>query len=259
MEPEHNHIRHLGLKNLARNSLSKLGLNLTYALTPGVSILGLNIFRDDRPGPYRYRSSYALDHVLARKPGTVLDVGSGGGHHARQFADAGCDVLCVDFGTSVYAQDEVAGGVRVEHVDFNRFEPSAKFDLVWASHVVEHQRNVGAFIERLIKCCASDGQVCITVPDPHRNLWGGHLTLWTPGLLAYNVVLCGVDISDADLVRGSGEFSLIFSPKRMPLPAGLTFDYGDLDQLAPFLPQGWHENSDPWSVRYVHNAVSKPK
>lgn len=250
MEPEQSHIEHAGLKNLARNSLSKLGLNLTYALTPGISALGLNIFRDSRPGPFRYRSSYALDFALGLNPQTVIDVGSGGGRHAQLFVENGCDVLCVDYGTSIYAQNAEFKGLTVVNTDFNQFTSEMKFDLVWASHVLEHQRNVGTFIERLIDCCAPDGMVCITVPDPHRNLWGGHVTLWTPGLLAYNVVLSGVDLSNAKFVRGSAEFSLFFAPKRITLPANLTFDYGDLDKLAHYLPQGWCENGDPWKVQY---------
>lgn len=253
MEDDDSHIQHRGLKNLARNGLSKFGLNVTYAVTPGFSAFGLNVFPDSRPGPYRYRSSYALDHALKGKPKSVLDVGSGGGRHARQFADAGCQVLCIDHGTSVYAQATQQDGLNVLNIDFNRFEPKEKFDLVWASHVLEHQRNVGEFIDRLIGCCAEDGKVCITVPDPHRHLWGGHVTLWTPGLLAYNVVLCGVDISQAEFVRGSGEFSLFFAPRRVTLPSDLSFDYGDLDKLAHLLPQGWRENGDPWKVDYIYS------
>lgn len=255
MELEESHIEHAGLKRLVRNSLSKLGLNLTYALTPGISAFGLNVFADSRPGPLRYRSSYALDYALELEPKTVLDVGSGGGRHAQIFAEHGCDVLCVDYGTSIYAQNANIAGLKIVSADFNKFTSEVQYDLVWASHVLEHQRNVGTFIERLIDCCASDGMVCITVPDPHRNLWGGHVTLWTPGLLAYNVVLCGVDLSSAKFVRGSGEFSLFFSPVRVALPVDLTFDYGDLDKLSKYLPQSWCENGDPWKVRYDRSSA----
>jgi 2-polyprenyl-3-methyl-5-hydroxy-6-metoxy-1,4-benzoquinol methylase len=251
------HIKHAGLKNLMRNSLSKLGLNLTYALTPGLSAFGLNIFRDPRPGPLRFRSSYAMDRALKLNPRTVLDVGSGGGVHARQFAEHGCDVVCVDYGTSVYAEQSVKDGLKIIKTDFNSYEPDQQFDLVWASHVLEHQRNVGIFIERLIACCAAHGTICITVPDPHRYLWGGHVSLWTPGLLAYNIVLCGVDLTNAVFVRGSGEFSLFFQPVRTALPADLTFDYLDLDKLAFALPQQWRENGDPWRVQYECSRSSE--
>jgi 2-polyprenyl-3-methyl-5-hydroxy-6-metoxy-1,4-benzoquinol methylase len=234
-----------GVKRLARGVLSWLRLNIRYAVTPGVSLLGLNVFVDDRPGPPKERSRYALDVALALKPTTVLDVGSGGGYHAQAFALAGAEVLCVDYGTSIYAQSAAAGPVQVVHADFNAFEPPRRFGLVWASHVLEHQRDVAGFLERLIACCTDDGYICITVPDPHRNLWGGHLTLWSPGLLAYNVVLCGIDLSLSRLVRGTNEFSLLFQPRRIELPA-LSYDHGDLNLLAAYLPAGLRENTDPW-------------
>jgi 2-polyprenyl-3-methyl-5-hydroxy-6-metoxy-1,4-benzoquinol methylase len=156
---------------------------MRYSVTPGVSLLGLNVFFDNRHGPPKERARYALDAALALKPVTVLDVGSGGGYHAQAFARAGAQVLCVDYGTSIYARNAVSGPVQVVYADFNQFEPPQRYHLVWASHVLEHQRDVARFLERLIACCTDDGHICITVPDPHRNLWGGHLTMWSPGLL----------------------------------------------------------------------------
>ncbi len=234
------------LKETARRLLSIIGLNIRFAVTPGVSLLGFNLFIDHRPGPPKGRSQYALDAALALHPATVLDVGSGGGHHARAFVEAGAQVLCVDYGTSIYARNTPSALLDVVHVDFNQFVPPRKYALVWASHVLEHQRNVGQFIEKLIECCADDGHICITLPDPHRNLWGGHLTLWSPGLLAYNIVLCGVDLSASRLIRGTNEFSILFGPSRIQLPAALSYDNGDLALLSSFLPAGLSENVDAW-------------
>ena len=235
------------LKQAARYLLSWLRLNVRYQLTPGIALLGFNFFIDRRPGLPKARSQYALEAALQLHPTSVLDVGSGGGNHARAFHSGGAQVLCVDYGTSIYARSAQADALEVIHVDFNRFEPQRKFELVWASHVLEHQRNVGQFIEKLIECCAEDGYICITLPDPHRNLWGGHLTQWSPGLLAYNIVLCGVDLSTARLIRGSNEFSILFRPRRIELPA-LSFDSGDLQLLSPWLPGGLSENTDPWRI-----------
>lgn len=253
-EGETSHIRFFRLKNFLRNLLRLLRLNLTYAFSPGISLFGLNLFRDVRPGPIKFRATYALDHALTLNPATVLDVGSGGGYHAQAFLRHGARVLCVDYGTSVYAQEANLGGLEVVNVDFAKFDSSTRFDLVWASHVLEHQRNAGQFIEKLVECCAQDGTICITVPDPHRRLWGGHVSLWTPGLLAYNIALSGVDISDAIFVRGSNEFSIFFKPRKVRLPEGLSYDYGDLDKLAAYLPQGMRENADPWKIAYQRPA-----
>jgi SAM-dependent methyltransferase len=224
--------------------LSSLGIEINFALDSGLSFAGMNLSRS-RHG-YAARSQEALERCLKLKPGTVLDVGSGGGHHAASFASGGASVTCIDFGTSVYAKEaNSADGVRVFHVDFAFWQPDMQYEMVWASHVLEHQRNVGAFIEKLVSCCAADGKVIVTVPTPHRRLWGGHLTLWTPGLLAYNIVMCGIDLSDAELFYGYREISIIFRPRRITLPS-LTFDSGDLDALRPYLPKGFGENSDAW-------------
>ena len=231
------------LKN-ALKRLSEIGLEVNYSLDSGLSVAGLNLSHaKHRLAP---RSAVALNHCLALKPNTVLDVGSGGGEHAATFADAGAKVTCVDFGTSIYAQRaSEKPNVDLLYADYQLWQPNKKFDLVWASHVLEHQRNVGMFIEKLIDCCSDDGHIAITVPFPHRRLWGGHVTLWSPGLLAYNVVLCGIDLSAATLIYGYRETSLIFSPRKVKLP-DLSFDSGDLHKLRCFLPKRFDENTDSW-------------
>ncbi len=228
----------------ALKKLSRFGLEINHGLDAGLSVFGLNIGRARHP--YTQRSAVALAYCRALRPRSVLDVGSGGGQHATAFASDGAEVNCVDFGTSVYAKASApSGNVSVTHADFTRWTPPKAYDLVWASHVLEHQRNVGAFVDRLVSCCAADGHVAIIVPFPHRRLWGGHLTLWTPGLLAYNIVLAGVDLSDAVLQYGYRETWIVFQPKRIALPP-LTFDSGDIDLLAPYLPAKFRDNSEPW-------------
>jgi 2-polyprenyl-3-methyl-5-hydroxy-6-metoxy-1,4-benzoquinol methylase len=243
-------LRQSQLKKIVRSVLSRLGLSVRTQVTPGVSLLGFNVFSEDRNGPARFRSAYAMDYAISLKPKTVIDVGSGGGYHADQFRTNGSEVTCVDYGTSIYATESKINDLRVINVDFSEFAPKEKYDLVWASHVLEHQRNVGTFLEKLIECCSYNGHVAITLPDPHRTLWGGHLTQWSPGLLAYNVALCGIDLSDSVFIRGTNEFSLFFRPKQVSLPRDLTYDYGDLTKISAYLPQQFNENSDPWNVQY---------
>ncbi len=224
--------------------LSFFGLEVNYALDSGLSIGGLNISQSR----YRFskRSLEALTRCLSLKPKMVLDVGSGGGEHALAFKKNGAEVTCIDFGTSIYARNSSDyNDLNVINIDFLSWNAEKKYDLVWASHVLEHQRNCGAFIEKLLNFCSPNGKVAITVPTPHRRLWGGHLSLWSPGLLAYNIVLCGVDLSEADIFYGYREISIIFAPKRVSLP-DLTFDSGDLLLLKNFLPCGLSENTDAW-------------
>ena len=224
--------------------LSIFGLEVNFAFDSGFSVCGLNISRSRHP--YSSRSSVALNRCLSLDPNKVLDVGSGGGDHALAFKKIGAQVTCIDFGTSIYAKNMSEGsGLNVINTDFQNWRNQDLYDLVWASHVLEHQRNCGSFIEKLLSCCHPNGKVAITVPVPHRKLWSGHLTLWTPGLLAYNIILCGVDLRDAEILYGYREISIIFSPKYVQLPE-LTFDSGDLLLLQNCLPKGLSENSDSW-------------
>lgn len=233
----------MNLKNILKR-LSFLGLEVNYALDSGLSVCGLNISRSRYP--FSKRSSVALKKCLSVKPKMVLDVGSGGGEHALAFKNSGAEVTCIDFGTSIYAsKSRNNDGLNVINIDFLNWNSDNLYDLVWASHVLEHQRNCGTFIEKLLNSCSPNGKVAITVPTPHRRLWGGHLSLWSPGLLAYNIVLCGVDLSEAEIFYGYREISIIFTPKRVSLP-DLTFDSGDLLLLKNFLPCGLSENIDAW-------------
>ena len=239
------------IKRIVRFILNQLKINIRYQITPGISILGFNLFFDRRNGPPKFRSMYALDYVKKLNPKSVLDVGSGGGYHANYFKLNGSKVTCVDYGTSIYATESKIDNLNVISVDFNKFIPPEKYELVWASHILEHQRNIGLFIEKLIECCSVNGHICITLPDPHRNLWGGHLSIWSPGLLAYNIVLCGIDLSESTFIRGTNEFSIIFKPIKISLPSDLTYDSGDLLKLSPYLPGAISENTDPWNVLYL--------
>lgn len=228
-------------------SLSRFGIEINHSLDVGVSLFGLNVSRSrHRLEP---RSASAFRAACHSHPAAVLDVGSGGGEHARAFAEGGANVTCVDLGSSIYAERAV-DHCRIRRVaaDFGQWTPDRQYDLVWASHVLEHQRNVGSFIDKLISCCAPGGKIAIIVPVPHRRLWGGHLTLWTPGLLAYNIALSGIDLSTAQMGYGYREIWTIFSPVTKPLP-DLTYDSGDIEKLSSRLPLGFRENGEPWPKR----------
>ena len=236
------------IAKMVRNLLGLLHLNITKAPFPGFSAFGLTIYRDKRNGFVKERSQYAVTEVLKLNKGSLLDVGSGAGLHAQIFQANDFSVECVDYGTSVYAQKKIENGIVVHQIDFLEFTPTKKYDVVWASHVLEHQKNVGLFIEKLLACTADDGTVVITVPDQHRLMLGGHLTHWSPGLLLYNCVLAKNDMRESKIIRGSNEWTLVFNLKEIELPKNLTFDFGDIDKLSDFLPKEIKEQVDLFTV-----------
>lgn len=121
---------------------------------------------------------------------TVLDVGSGGGDHARLLRHIGKEVVTVDLHRSA---DMCS--------DFMDATIDRTFDVVWCSHVIEHQRNVGAFLDKLRRCLASDGILAISLPThPADRMVAGHVSSWNAWLLCYNLVLAGFDCSEARYV-----------------------------------------------------------
>jgi len=187
--------------------------------------------------PRGFGGMLALEIVPGMK---VLDVGSGGGGHARYFKQKGASVTCVDLGTSVYAHKRVHEEVTLIACNFLEYYPAERFDLVWASHVLEHQPNAGLFIRKIVDCSAPGKTIAITVPMPNFLLEGGHLSFWTPGTLLHNLVFNGVDCSQARIIETKGEFTVIVG-NQATQPKPLTLDRGDVELLASYFPRGYAE------------------
>jgi SAM-dependent methyltransferase len=157
---------------------------------------------------------------------TVLDVGSGAGEHSRFLRHFGKQV----FTTDLHQSADYAG-------DFVQLAFDRTFDVVWCSHVLEHQRNVGAFLEKLYECLAEDGVLAITVPThPRERLISGHITTWNAGLLCYNLVLAGFDCREARVCQ-TYELGIIVRKVGARGPdIRAAAAYGKIDALAQFFP-----------------------
>ncbi len=162
---------------------------------------------------------------------TVLDIGSGAGEHTRFFRH---------YGKQVFSVDLAAGADYVG--DFNKLVLDRQFDVVWCSHVLEHQRNVGSFLEKIYAAVKDDtGILALTVPvHPRQRLLCGHITSWNAGLLCYNLVLAGFDCREARALQTAYELGLIVKKKAAVAPEvgqSAAFHMPDqLDKLAKFFP-----------------------
>ena len=137
--------------------------------------------------------------------GTVLDIGSGAGEHKRFLEYFGKRVSSVDF-------DKAADYCG----DFMEIDIPEQFDVVWCSHVLEHQRNVGRFLEKIYGLIRDDGYLAIIVPThPVERLVAGHITNWSVYVLVYNLVLAGFDCSEARILN-SVDLSLIVQKRPCP-------------------------------------------
>jgi SAM-dependent methyltransferase len=155
----------------------------------------------------------------------VLDVGSGVGAHAALMRAAGRDVHTI----SLAPPADFVG----DYLDMPTL--ASLQDGIWASHVLEHQRDAGRFLRRCFRDLRDDGALAITVPPLKHLLVGGHLTLWNPGLLVYNLIVNGFDCREARVHQYGYNISVIVRKRQAVLPP-LMCDKGDLEALKEFFP-----------------------
>jgi SAM-dependent methyltransferase len=136
---------------------------------------------------------------------TVLDIGSGLGEHKR---------FMEYFDKKVYSVDMTA---KADYFgDFLNVKIDNQFDAIWCSHVLEHQRNVGAFLDKIYLALKLGGVLAIVVPTHSRDkLIPGHITSWSIPLLCYNLVLASFDCSQASILK-TYELSLIMKKNDAP-------------------------------------------
>ena len=174
---------------------------------------------------------------------SVLDIGAGSGDHANLMAAYGKHVTAIDFGVSKYAERRSDCNYELVIGDFMAYPFEKKFDCIWASHVLEHQPNVGKFIQRCLSLVKECGIIAVTVPPLNDRIVGGHLTLWNPGLLLYNFAFNGVDCRNASIKTYHYNITFIVNAKKRP-SVHLDYDSGDINRLKEFLPEFCHEGFD---------------
>ena len=115
---------------------------------------------------------------------TCLDIGSGEGVHTSILRHAGLEVFQVDkySNTAEYK------------VDFIEHEFDRKFDVIFCSHVIEHQRNVGLFLDKIFDLLSDDGVLIISAPNHSvETLVEGHLNSFLFPLFLQHMIHAGFD------------------------------------------------------------------
>jgi SAM-dependent methyltransferase len=186
---------------------------------------------------------------------TVLDIGSGKGEHSKFFLEHNKHVYSVDIGSSAYFLSQKNNYHNIEFIkgDFNTLEfYDQTFDCTWACHVLEHQRNIGLFLDKVISITKDNGIICITVPPMKPTIVGGHLSIWNAGLLLYNLVLCGLDCHEAKILEYGYNISIIVEKRKIELPHNLSYDVGDIEKLKQFFPNGHNYQGFDGNIRHLN-------
>lgn len=168
---------------------------------------------------------------------TVLDVGAGDRVASGFFQGKGKSVTAVDYESSPYIEGKAPPPREIDTLwgDFLEMKLERQFDLVWVSHVLEHQENIGLFLRKVVEATKPEGLIAITVPPRKPYIVSGHVNLFNPGLLVYRLVLAGIDCSLAKVFQQDGNISIIVPRSKRNLPQ-LNYDVGDLELLSEFFP-----------------------
>jgi SAM-dependent methyltransferase len=217
---------------------------------------------------------YAIDllkHAISQKPASVLDLGVGPGHHARAFMSTGSFVTGVDIQPDPMEKDKAAFHDRYNHVNMaiehlEKEEEAEPYDVVWSCHVLQHLSNVQSHLIQIKSFLKDDGWLYIAVPvNPQERMHVGHLSVWTPALLLYNLICAGWDCSDAKWYTSYQTIGLCLKKKLiedMSWRVATTDEEDAMNQYAPiplrheygaWLANNWHETlmgrvQDPPSV-----------
>lgn len=156
---------------------------------------------------------------------TILDIGAGNQRHSKEFRNNGFLVSTNDIVPTADFK-----GLYTELPPFDK-----QFDAIWSCHVLEHQRNVGLFLDRIFTDLKVGGILGISVPPLKHEIVGGHLSLWNAGLVLYNLILAGFDCKNASIASYGYNISVIVEKTPFAMP-NLKYDNGDIKTLAPFFP-----------------------
>ncbi len=207
------------------------------------------------------RATDLLVEALKVGAKTVLDVGVGTGAHAKAFIGSGAKVTGID---PTHSDMEHENYTHIhdayENVDMDGEE---RFDLIWCSHTLEHIPNVQHFLYKLQGWLKPGGWLFIAVPsDRQARLHVGHLTLWTPAHLAYNLVCAGWDCKDVIWYTGYLSIGMVVQNNKIDTEwrTSMPAEVIELNQYMPITIQhndgAWWGNN--WPVEIPYERCSDP-
>ncbi|XRB07703.1 methyltransferase [Pycnococcus provasolii] len=184
---------------------------------------------------------------------SVVDVGSGAGDHAELFIRHGKKYTGIEFGSVTVERrqrdfqfrrgrtaSKLIAQAKALVGDFNTMNLTAlegTFDVVWISHVLEHQLDAHTFLRRAISLGKEGGLIVISVPIFKSQMVGGHVSIWTAGHLLYHLVHAGIDCTNAR-IGTEGMATTVLVPKKS-IKRNIRWEYigGDINRASPYLPR----------------------
>jgi len=138
---------------------------------------------------------YLLSKKNFKKKFKVLDIGGALGCHTKIMRDFGLKVDSID----KYEKD-------AEFVeDFNSFEFKSKYDMIHCSHVIEHQRNQGVFLDKIYDVLKDDGDLVISGPKHAAERFvEGHIASTIMPIFLQILIYSGFDCKNGKILSLAG-------------------------------------------------------
>ena len=188
----------------------------------------------------------------------ILDLGCGDGMASHIFKFLGKDVTALEPFNPGSRLDEFPAYPIDLTQDYIDIKFDKKFDAIWCSHVLEHIRNPGNFLDKVFDDLADGGILALTVPFndmTHELTWMciGHYLKYTHSLLTYHLVSSGFDCNSMSLANYSGQIGIILQKKSNGIIKSNTGPHGELSKFFPSDMSLLTDNSGTWSNNKFYN------
>ena len=128
---------------------------------------------------------------IPKKFRTVLDIGSGEGLHTK---------IMRKFDLEVDQIDKYSDIAEIQE-DFISYHFEKKYDVVFCSHVIEHQRIPGIFLDKIFDVLNDEGLLIISAPKHEVKMFiSGHLSCWHMPYFIQNLIHAGFDCKNSKIM-----------------------------------------------------------
>ena len=132
---------------------------------------------------------------IQNKYKNALDIGSSHGNHTK---------IMRHFGLKVDQIDKYEEHAEINS-DFNSYDFKKKYDVIFCSHVIEHQRNIGFFLDKIFDTLTDFGVLVISGPKhPAERFVEGHIQSTIMPIFLQNLIFAGFDCKNAKILSIAG-------------------------------------------------------
>jgi SAM-dependent methyltransferase len=176
-----------------------------------------------------------LDELFKRYEfDSVLDIGCGKGDLFNNLNERG--IKYTGTGVDLMSKELVeVDTFKYIEADFNNWLTEEKFDLIFTSHVIEHNPNTELFLQNFFSFAKEGGTFCLIWPKPKPRIVGGHVHTFNMGLMLYNIIRTGIDCSKVEMYQAGYNLCILGTVKRFELPE-LTYNKHEIETFKSKFP-----------------------